>query len=503
MNAVIYARYSSHNQTEQSIEGQLRDCNAYAAANGYTVVAVYADRAMTGRNDNRAELDRFGRNREEIALNKVKLRKNGVRLVYAKENVPDTPEGIILESVLEGLAEYYSANLSQNILRGMRESALKCQCTGAGMSLGYDVGADKKYIVNEAEASIVREVFELFDGGMTNAEIIQHLNGRGCRTKTGRPYDHNSVTRILRNERYIGVYRWHDIVVPDGMPRIIDNGLWERVQRRLNTNKKSAARSRGDVDFLLTGKIFCGECGGNMRGDSGTSKTGAKHYYYSCSDKKRRISHCKKKSVKKDDIERRVVKYTVECVLTDDFIKRISERLEELQHTERADDSMISYYRSQIMTAQTSLANIMKAIEAGIFNDTTQARIKELEAARDEAKDNLAREECERPIIPKEVIAYSLSKYKEGDMSDENYCRWIIDTLVSRVVVYDDRMIVTFNFTGDGNEMTIEDIADAAETAEDYADFSGGCESSDKLSSAPPTTRVIMPITRVVTFIGF
>lgn len=507
MNAVIYARYSSHSQTEQSIEGQLRDCTDFAQNNGYTIVGTYIDRAMTGRNDQRADfrrmlkdaerghwsavivwkLDRFGRNREEIAMNKVKLRKCGVKLVYAKENVPDTPEGIILESVLEGLAEYYSANLSQNIRRGMRESALKCQCTGAGLSLGYDVAADKKYVINEAEASIVREIFALYDGGMTSSDIIRRLNERGCRTKTGRPYDHNAVARILRNERYIGVYRWHEILVPDGMPRIIDNELWESVQQKVNNNKK-AARPRVDVDFLLTGKIYCGSCGGNMIGDSGTSKTGAKHYYYSCSARKNKKNDCRKKSVKKEYIERCVVKYTVDCVLTDGFIKRISERLEDMQKKECADDSMITYYKSQLATVQTSLSNILKAIEAGIFNDTTQARIIELEAARDEAIENIAREEHARPVIPKEVIAYSLSKYRNGDIADEGYCHWIIDTLISRVVVYDDRVIITFNFTGDGSEATIEAIEEAAESAESYADFMDGA-SSDKLPNTPPYKR--------------
>ena len=156
MKAVIYARYSSERQTEQSIEGQLRECEKFAKSNDISIVGTYIDRAQSGRTDNRIDfqkmlkdskrqmfdavivwkIDRFGRNREEIAKNKAILRRNNVKVLYAKEHIPDGPEGIILESVLEGLAEYYSANLSQNILRGMRETALKCQYNGSGLALG-------------------------------------------------------------------------------------------------------------------------------------------------------------------------------------------------------------------------------------------------------------------------------------------------------------------------------------------------------------------------------
>ena len=144
-NAVIYARYSSHSQTEQSIEGQIAAARQYAEAKGYNVIREYIDRAKTGRNDNRAEfqrmlsdtakrqfdiiicwkVDRFGRSREEITFNKYKCKKNGVKVEYVAEQLSNTPESVILESVLEGMAEYYSLQLSQNIHRGQLESAKK------------------------------------------------------------------------------------------------------------------------------------------------------------------------------------------------------------------------------------------------------------------------------------------------------------------------------------------------------------------------------------------
>lgn len=500
MNAVIYARYSSHNQNEQSIDGQLRDCNAYAQEHGYTIVETYIDRAQTGRNDNRADfqrmlkdsdkhrfeicivwkLDRFGRNREEIAFNKIRLRKNGVRLLYAKEGIPDAPEGIILESVLEGLAEYYSANLAQNIMRGMRESALKCQSTGSGRSLGYDVNKQKQFVVNEAEAQIVKKAFELYDGGDSLSDVARQLNAKGYRSARNGSFNCQSVKKILTNERYIGVYRWNDIVVPDGMPRIIEQELWDRVQRKIKSAGTKKRAPKEAVDFLLTGKIYCGECSSSMQGDSGTSKSGATHYYYSCHGRKHRKNGCKKKSVGKDFIERLIVEKTMSYVLTDEFIAVISERLEALQKAELKGNETISYYQSKLATAVTSLKNILKAIEAGVINSTIQERMKELEAERDEAKANIEREKVAHTIVPKEVIAYGLSKYKSGDVDDEKYRRWIIDALVHKVVLYDDRMLITFNFSGDGSELTITEIEEASTGACNYEDL---CSTSDVAGS--------------------
>lgn len=157
MTAVIYARFSSHSQTEQSIEGQLKVCYEYAAANNITIVGEYIDRAQSGTSDNRLEfqrmiadsdrrtfdavlvyqLDRFARNRYDSAINKSKLKKNGVRVISAKGNITDDASGILVEGVLESMAEYYSAELSQKIHRGMAINAEKCLSNGSNPGLGF------------------------------------------------------------------------------------------------------------------------------------------------------------------------------------------------------------------------------------------------------------------------------------------------------------------------------------------------------------------------------
>ena len=282
MKAVIYARYSSHAQREESIEGQLRVCYDYAAREGYDVLKEYVDKAISGRTDERPafqqmiqesssrafdtvlvySVDRFARNRYDAATYKKKLKDNGVRLVSATQPIGDSDEGILLEALLEGLAEYYSKNLARGIKRGMHETAMKCQYTGGRYSLGYAVDPEtKRFVEDPVSADIVREIFTLYDSGKTLAEIVRHCNDLGYHTSHGRPFTRTSLTTILRNRRYIGYYIYDDVEIEGGMPVIVDPQLFDSVQRRLKMNHRSKSRHKSDVDFLLTGKLFCGHRG--------------------------------------------------------------------------------------------------------------------------------------------------------------------------------------------------------------------------------------------------
>lgn len=250
-SAVVYARYSSHNQGEQSIEGQLAAAKKYAKAKGYTIIHEYVDRAMTGRNDNRDEfqrmlsdcakkqfsviivwkVDRFGRNREEITFNKHRAKKHGVRVEYVAENITEGPEGVILESVLEGMAEYYSLQLSQNVRRGLYESAKKHHALGGQIPLGYRVAADKTFEIDPDTAPIVKIIFEKYAAGETISEIMNYLNDNGYRTNKGKLFTKNSLPTLLKNEKYIGVYTYKDLIRDEGaIPAIIEPELFYKVQ---------------------------------------------------------------------------------------------------------------------------------------------------------------------------------------------------------------------------------------------------------------------------------
>lgn len=214
------------------------------------------------------KLDRFSRNRYDSAIYKNKLKKNGVKVLSAMESISDNPEGIILESVLEGMAEYYSVELSQKIRRGLRENALQAKTTNGNAPLGLRIGPDKRFVIHDDEAELVRRVFHFYADGLPTTEISQIMNELGYKTSRGAQWNKNSIRHMLKNEKYIGVYRYMDIVIPDGIPAIIDKNLFERVQYRMHTNKQKPRLTT--TKYLLTGKLFCGDCDSNMVGESGT-----------------------------------------------------------------------------------------------------------------------------------------------------------------------------------------------------------------------------------------
>ena len=318
MNAVVYARFSSHRQGEQSIEGQVAEAERFAASHGLTIVKVYADRAQTGRNDNREQFqlmladaakhafdalivwktDRIGRNKEEIALNKYHLKKNGVKIYYVAEAIPDTPEGIILEAVIEGMAAYYSEQLSQNVRRGMKTSAQKGRYTGGTCPLGYTITADKKYEVDPKYAPVVRDIFQLYSEGKTITEIVKILNDKGLRTSRGHAFTHNSLRTVLKNKKYIGTYEYNgEVSIENSVPPIVDVDVFNKVQDLLAFNQKAGAHKKAKVDYILFGKIFCGKCGSGMTGICGTSKQKMKHHYYICSAKKKKLYETEQKQL--------------------------------------------------------------------------------------------------------------------------------------------------------------------------------------------------------------
>lgn len=266
--------------------------------------------------------------------------KYGVKVLSAMEQISDNPEGIILESVLEGMAEYYSANLSQNVLRGMHQRMQAGKYVGGTVPLGYSIDNNKDYVVNPQTSHIVKQIFEMYAAGNTVDEINTELNSKGYKTATGKNFSRSSLHSILKNEKYIGRYKGMDIVIEDVIPKIIDKNLFDKVQKKVIHNKKSPASSKSPVKFHLTGKLFCGKCLENMVGDSGTSSTGTPHYYYSCINKKlKRI--CDKKSVKKDWIENVITNVTINEVLTDENIKFMSKKAFALNEIERRDNSVL------------------------------------------------------------------------------------------------------------------------------------------------------------------
>ena len=475
MNAVIYARYSSDRQREESIEGQLRECMDYALKNKYIVIGTYVDRALSARTADRPDfqrmiadsakrlfdvvlvwkLDRFSRDRYDSAHYKHVLKKNNVRVISIKENISDGPEGIILESMLEGYAEYYSAELAQKIRRGQHENAMKCMNNGGNIPLGYQVDKATGVLVPDPVTKpLAIEIFTRYSRGERISDIQRDLDGRGIRTNRGHPYSVGSLSNLLKNRKYIGEYRYADVVTPDGIPAIIDKELFERVQMRMAANKKAPARAKAEEEYLLTTKLYCGDCGRLMAGESGKGCKGIIYHYYKCGGAKRRLG-CKKKAIKKHWIEETVVKLTVSKVLTDEIIDRIADAILVMQEQ---GDTMTPVLKQQLLQCEAEIRNVMKAIRQGIITETTKECLEELETQRESLKASIIQLQLERRKFTKDEIVAWISKYKYGDINDRDYQKEIIDTFVNSVFVYDDKLVLTYNYKDGTETLTLQEI---------------------------------------------
>ena len=464
--AVVYARYSAGpKQTDQSIEGQIYDCQEYAKKHGLTIIEYYIDRHISGKEDsNRSEfqrmlndcckgqfkyvitwkVDRFGRNREELAVNKSKLKRAGVQLVYAKESIPDGPEGIILESLLEGLAEYYSADLAQKVKRGMSESAKKGKVLGSSCIYGFQKSADGCYEINEPAAAIIREVFQRYADGDTVPQIIKDLNSRGVLTYKNKPFDSSTLYRALRNRKYIGECTFGDVVYESGIPQIIDNETFDRVQERMDANKHTGFKYAAPVPFLFTGKIICGECGESYCGESGTSKTGTVHRYYKCHGRKARKTLCNSPVFRKDWFEQFILQKTVTDVLNDDVIDYLVKEIIKVQESDSV-SSEISVLKKEKREVEKSLSNIMRAIESGIFNDTTADRMSQLEHRSKELSVEISKAELKRLRLTPDHLYYWFDQFRGGDISDETFRKHLADAFINQIFVYEDRVVIAYN----------------------------------------------------------
>ena len=478
MTAVIYARYSSDSQREASIEGQLRDCKDYAEKNGITVVGTYIDRAYSAKTDDRPDfqrmikdsgkkifdvvlvwkLDRFARNRFDAVNYKYQLEKNGVHLVSAMEPISQGPEGIMVESMLIGMAEYYSAELALKVARGERENALQCKYNGGVVPLGFTIGKeDRLYHIDPETAPIVQEIFTRYADGEPAEKIAASLNERGLRTRTGKPFVKNSFFQIFRNRRYIGEYRYKDIVTPGGIPAIVDQDLFDRVQQRFEQNRIAHGRpAKEDVSYLLTTKLFCGKCGTLMGGESGTSHMGNTYYYYKCGNAKRHgKAHCDLKAIRKEPLERFVVDTAIKVIFSDEIIERLIDLVMEAQQQE---NTRLPVLKEQLRDTEKRLANLLEAIEQGILTPTTKQRLDELEARKEALNTSILEEELKKPVLTREWIRFWLEKFRKGDVGSTEHQRQIIDTFVNSVYVFDDRVVLNFNFTDDSKTISREEV---------------------------------------------
>ena len=474
--AVAYARYSSAGQRDVSIEQQLRDIRAYAEREGYTLLHEYADHARSGFKDIAArtefqamissassgsfdtvlcwKVDRFGRNRADSASYKQQLASLGVSVVYVMEPIPEGAAGVLTEGMLEAIAEWYSRNLAENVKRGLSDNASKCLYNGTTV-YGYNGIRNQRYQINEEQAAVVRQIFHLYIDGYSMAQIVRLLNDAGQRTESGKCFTFNKIRNILSQERYLGIYIYGDYRIPDGMPAIIDPDTWEKAQRM--KEKTGRHYETGSVEYLLTGKAFCGHCGKPMVGDSGTSKTGSPHYYYTCQAKKRRAG-CEKKSVRKEYLEDLVINYLLDQVLSGPQIEHIADVVLETQR-KRADSSPLKSMEAELQDTERKISNTNRAIAEGIFTASTIHMLRNLEQTAASLRLSIeSRRYAEGQLLDRDRILFFLSAFSNLDRTDPHDRRFLIRTFLNSVYVYDDHLRIFVNTSDDCVQIPFESL---------------------------------------------
>ena len=475
---ILQAAETLDNQREESIEGQIRECTAYAEKNGITIVKHYIDRAISAKTDNRPEfqqmikdsdkklfdivlvwkLDRFARNRYDSARYKTQLKKNGVKLMSATEVISEGPEGIILESVLEGYAEYYSADLSEKVIRGMTENALKGKFTGGAIPFGYIINADHRFEIDPLTAPFVAETFQRYNDGQTMREIRDWLNEKGVKNQRGGLMTFNTIQHMLNNRRYIRELKYRNVLIPDAILSIVSAELFNDVQEKMLKNKKAPARRKAEDDSLLTTKLFCGYCGALMYGESGTSRTGEVHRYYKCATAKKHKG-CKKKTVRKQWLEDLVVNQTMQLVKDDAAMESIIAKVMELQNKENTN---IPLYEKQLRDAESGIQNMLNAIQAGILTSSTKERLEQLEETKRELEARIAEEKLAKPKVTEEFIRFWLLRFRKLDMSLKDQRQALVDTFINAIYLYDDKVLITFNYKEGTQTVTFGEATEVA-----------------------------------------
>lgn len=453
MKAAIYARYSSSGQREESIEGQVRECTDYINKCGYDLVNTYTDKALTGRTDKRPgfqrmiadaekhlfdivvcwKIDRFARNRYDSAIYKTRLRKCGVSVQYARETISDGAEGIILESVLEGFAEYYSANLAENVKRGNYESVSELKTMGKKY-LGL-TDENGHFAIDRETAPIVQEIFERYAAGESVKSICDDLNRRGKRNRNGNVFDKSGIVRILKNERYAGTYLYGDFRQENAIPAIVSPELFNACRTRLNRHKHAPRYHTDSMQYLLTGKLVCNQCGALLTGESADNKKGSRYFYYTCQNKKQ--GKCSHRRMPKEETEKRISAALVSYVQDDEFISHVADICMEEIENEKKNSRMNRLLKEKAET-EKKIRRMYDAIASGLNAQTAIEYIQNLESDLQRIDDEITEEQKAVPEITRDDVINLLKEFRmKPDEADSRYIQRLIETFLISAVIDD------------------------------------------------------------------
>ena len=494
--AVVYARYSSSNQTEQSIEGQVHVCQDFAKRNNIIIVDSYIDRAISGTTDERDsfqrmlkdsdnrkwdyvlvyKLDRFARNKYEAAIHRKHLKDNGIKILSAMENIPETPEGVLLESLLEGMNQYFSEELAQKVNRGLHESRMKGHCIGS-VPFGYTKENNKMLTINENEQKVLKRIFEDYASGKTILQISRDLEKENI-TYNGKLFIPQTIRHFLKRKLYTGEYSINGKAYNNIYPPIISKELYDKVQKRMALTRYGCRKDNHEI-FRIKDKLYCGHCNRKMYPFSTKSHNGNYLRYYKCISGRK--NHCLTRITEKNFIEGIVDKFFKQQFTIQKNLDTITDLIYEENKKRTKSNNSLCCIKSDLQRVNTSIANIMSAIEKGIYTETTKSRLEELEKQRKELSEKLVIEEAK--------VSYELTKediHNFFKITMKECPNKAIELFLKFVKVYEDKIEIGLNYSINPNNADYEPIKTYAftETLEINRTFKSGTKRTKKLTYA-------------------
>ena len=463
MKVVFYGRYSSIMQNEQSIEGQFHVCEQYAVENDLQIIAQYIDRAKSGTNDDRPEfqrmiadskshtfegvlvykLDRFARSRYDSAIAKHKLRENGVRVISATEHLTDTPEGIIMEALLEGMDEYYSAELGRKMKRGKQESFRKGKFIGTRPPFGYMV-VDHRLVIDPLTGPIVQEIFRRYAEGEKQNQIITDLNRRGIRNPLGNAWNKVNLTYMFRNRIYIGEYSVGDYGTNE-CPALIDKELFDKVQEVKAVSIHRARESRTGFDYMLTGRMICASCGASVVGSTMQNK----YHYYQCHK-----NHCGRR-IRAEELHERV-RVALREYLTDEKLDELAAAAYAAYEQEQTPASDRELLEHELADVEKKIENVVQAIVNGVQLDNLNATVEELKARREQLRESINTIPAASPKLTYDHFRMALELIIEKAQTED--FKALLSTVVNCIIVDDQNVVICINLTDESNTPPMEQI---------------------------------------------
>lgn len=343
--------------------------------------------------------------------------------------------------------QYYSAELSQKVRRGLRESWIKGNYTGGILIYGYNV-VNKKYVINNAEAAVVKEIYTKYSEGYTAVSIADNLQKRGIRNKQGYYMTAKHIYKILTNPKYTGKVKYGGQIYTNIIPPLITEELWRKVNDVHQANKYAPGRKKDIFDFILSGKLVCGNCKHLMVGESGTSQTGATHYYYSCLSRRRKKAPCCLKSVNKQKLEDIVIKTTWKMLSDKETVRFIAEKIYNLHERESKNNATLKSLEAQRTAAIKASNNLIKAIEEGIITEQTKSRLKELETQIANLDFDIEQEKLRSytNLALRDIENY-LNSLIYGKSDNIEIRKALVKTFIREIIYYPDKIIITYNFS--------------------------------------------------------